>query len=452
MKKIVFFGFLAMLALSPLPFASNRPWSWSLLSLVIGLLILFWGVAAWRNNNIVQVSERRLRPFIFMFAVLVLWILVQASPWTPAQWHHPAWAAAATALGEPLDDAAISIDPAMTTVALMRLLSYAAVFWLALQFGRDKARADKILWFIASIGFLYSIYGMVIEFGGYNMILWFDRWVYTDSLTSTFINRNSFATYAGLTLLAALGLVFKELRQSAAQDMTSRAGFRDLLEQLAGRLGLLLLMTATIGSALLLTGSRGGMAGFAVGIMVLSLGFTLSPGNRPTLGIIISVLCVMFIAGLITLSGDFVLSRIDATTVEAKGRMVYFPVIYNAILAEPWIGAGYGTFEVSFPMVRDASITTKFLLDKAHNSYLEFAFEAGVPALALILALLGGLVILCISGIWKRRESRLYPCVGVASAALVGSHALVDFSVQIPAVAVVFMALLGVGCAQSLRH
>jgi hypothetical protein len=33
----------------------------------------------------------------------------------------------------------------------------------------------------------------------------------------------------------------------------------------------------------------------------------------------------------------------------------------------------------------------------------------------------------------------------------VASHALVDFSIQIPAVAVVFVTLLGVACAQSLR-
>ena len=88
-------GFLATLALAPLPFASNRPWSWSLLSMIVGLLMLAWGAAAWRDRTLVAVSWRRVWPFLLMFAVIVGWIALQASGATPASWHHPAWAAAA---------------------------------------------------------------------------------------------------------------------------------------------------------------------------------------------------------------------------------------------------------------------------------------------------------------------------------------------------------------------
>ncbi len=448
---MIFAGFLATLVLSPLPFASNRQWSWSLLGMIIGLLMLAWAVAAWRDRDIVAVSWRRIWPFILMFAALVSWFVLQASSWTPEKWHHPAWAAAATALGEPLDGA-ISIDPAMTLTALMRLLSYAGMFWLALQFGRIDAYAWKFLWSVAVAGFLYSVYGMVIEFGDFNMVLWYERWAYVDSLTSTFINRNSFATYAGLTLLAALGLTFNEFRRGAAGDMMSVSGFRWLLEQLTGRLGFLLLMTATIGSALLLTGSRGGMVSFTVGLVVLSLGFIVTPGSRPTVGIIITASLALFVAGLMALSGELVLARFETSTVDAEWRTAFYRVVLDAILEDPWVGVGYGTFEVSFPMVRDATITSPLLHDKAHNSYLEFAFEAGVPAFALMIGLLGGLVALCLHGLWKRRENRLFPCIGVAATALVASHAVVDFSIQIPAVAVTFAALLGVASAQSLRR
>ena len=451
MERLVFTGLVAILALSPLPFASNRPWSWSLLSMIVGLLMLVWAVAAWRDNQLVAVSVRRIWPILLMFAMIVCWFVVQASPWTPESWHHPAWAATATALDTPIGGA-VSIDPAMTLTALMRLLSYGGVFWLALQFGRNEAYAGKILWAIVITGFLYSVYGMIIEFGNFNTVLWYERWAYNDSLTSTFINRNSFATYAGLSLLAAMGLTFNEFRRDAAGGLMTLSGFRWILEQITGRLGVLLLMTSTIGSALLLTGSRGGMAAFTLGLFVLSAGFILSPGSRPTVGIIITALCALFVAGVMALSGELVLARFASATNDAVGRTVFYRAVFDAILADPWIGAGYGTFEVSFPMVRDATITTPLLLDKAHNSYLEFAYEAGVPAFALMMGLLGGLVALCVHGIWKRREHRLYPCIGTAAAALVASHALIDFSIQIPAVAVLFAALLGVASAQSLRE
>lgn len=340
MRRIIFYGFLGIVALAPLPFASNRPWSWSLLSLIVGLLLLVWAVAAWRDRDLVAVSWRRVWPFLSMFAVIAFWFVLQASSWTPEIWHHPAWAATAAALGEPVDGA-ISIDPAMTRAALMRLLSYGGIFWLALQFGRIDAYARKILWSVAIAGFFYSVYGMVIEFGDINMVLWYERWVYDDSLTSTFINRNSFATYAGLTLLAALGLTFNEFRSGASGEMMSLSGFRWLLEQLAGRLGLLFLMSATIGSALLLTGSRGGMASFTAGLLVLSIGFVFSPGSRPTVGIIILAACALLVAGLMALSGEVVLARFGSATVDAEGRATIYRVVFGGILNNPWSGVGY---------------------------------------------------------------------------------------------------------------
>jgi hypothetical protein len=40
MNRLVYWGLIMVLALAPLPFGANRPWSWSLLSLVVGLLLI----------------------------------------------------------------------------------------------------------------------------------------------------------------------------------------------------------------------------------------------------------------------------------------------------------------------------------------------------------------------------------------------------------------------------
>jgi hypothetical protein len=48
-----------------------------------------------------------------------------------------------------------------------------------------------------------------------------------------------------------------------------------------------------------------------------------------------------------------------------------------------------------------------------------------------------------------RKENAIIPAVGASVSVLVGSHALVDFSLQLQAVAITYMALLGVGVAQS---
>ena len=451
MTRLTFVGLMALVALVPLPFASNRPWSWSMLSLLVGMLLVMWAVEAMRDRDVIAVSWRRIWPLLAMFAAVILWIVVQMVGWTPTAWHHPAWAAAAAALGEPLDGA-ITIDREMTRTALMRLLAYAGVFWLGLQLGRDGKQARTVFWTLAWIGVVYGVYGLIIQFGGFNTILWYDKWAYEESVTSTFVNRNSYATYAGIGLLVVLGLLFDEVRRGADEGVLSLPGLRWSIERITGKLGLLLLMAAVVGSALLLTGSRGGMIAFLVGLLVLSIGFATFRGSRPIIAYMVIAVMAGLVAAMMALSGDVVLARFDQASEDAVERAMVYRLVFDATLAAPWLGAGYGTFELAFPLIRDGSIETPFLYDKAHNSYLEFAFEAGVPAFALMIGVLGGLTGISAVGIWKRRENRLYPCVGVAAAVLVATHAVLDFSIQIPAVAVTFALILGVATAQSLRQ
>jgi hypothetical protein len=43
----------------------------------------------------------------------------------------------------------------------------------------------------------------------------------------------------------------------------------------------------------------------------------------------------------------------------------------------------------------------------------------------------------------------VFPATGVAASVLVGVHATMDFSLQLPAVAMLYAAIMGVACAQS---
>jgi len=54
----------------------------------------------------------------------------------------------------------------------------------------------------------------------------------------------------------------------------------------------------------------------------------------------------------------------------------------------------------------------------------------------------------CCKGAMVRQQITI-PCVGTGVAFLVGVHAMVDFSLQIQAVTLTFMAILGAGVAQS---
>lgn len=123
--------------------------------------------------------------------------------------------------------------------------------------------------------------------------------------------------------------------------------------------------------------------------------------------------------------------------------------MWDAIVQSPWIGTGFGSFPDIFPWFRDGRFINDSVWSQAHNSYLENALELGVPAtiaLNLSVALVGWR---CFRGFIRRHRRKTIPLLGVCATVLVAAHALVDFSLQIPAVSVLFAFMLGTALAQS---
>jgi O-antigen ligase len=102
--------------------------------------------------------------------------------------------------------------------------------------------------------------------------------------------------------------------------------------------------------------------------------------------------------------------------------------------------------------VRDVELIRAGTYLKAHNGYLEWAFEGGVPALMLIVVMFGSVALLCVAGAVRRRRDATMPAVGAAVATLVAVHSMVDFGPQTPAVAATIALVLGIGCAQAWRR
>ena len=100
-------------------------------------------------------------------------------------------------------------------------------------------------------------------------------------------------------------------------------------------------------------------------------------------------------------------------------------------------------------MYRDASISAVGVWDKAHNTYLEVLQGLGLPVGILFLLGIGTLVWRSGMGALTRRQSMIAPLAASAASVVVLSHAFADFSLQIQAVALTWIALLGAGVAQS---
>jgi hypothetical protein len=446
--RLIETAFLILLVLAPLPFGSNRPLWWSAIALIAALLgaayvqILLNGARA-PSFKIWQVGA------ILLPAILALgWAAFQTLP--IAQFVNPLWPMASQALGKPLAGS-ISLDPHESLTGVVRLASYLLIFWLALELGRERAFADRFLRWITYAGMAYAAYGLANHMMGIERILWVPKTAYEGFLTSTFVNRNSYATYAVLGLLASTTLFIQALRSSDPKRRSLRRRIVAFIERLTGRAALPFLAGATLTLALLLTGSRMGalcgVAGLAVLLGAAAIARVIP--RRQTL-IMLALLCTGFLAVLAFHGGVFV-DRLNAKTLatDTDARADLYALTLHAIGDNPVLGTGLGTFPDVFALYRDDRFDTLGPIGKAHNSYLGNALELGVPAAILLLGSLAVMVETVAVGLFRRKRGKLFPVLGLAALTAVALHSLADFSLEIPAVSVTFAAMMGVCCAQS---
>jgi O-antigen ligase len=431
---------LAVVLLAPLPLGSNRPLPASALAAAVGALLCAWGIGSLVARPQAIVSVKPFWPALVLFSLAAAWAALQAVPFTPASLHHPIWNEAGEVLGI-AHAGAISISPGATWNRLMGLLAYAGIFWLALHLCRSSAGAHQVLFALATGGLLYAAYGLV-AFAASD----------TGIVTSTFVNRNSYATYAGMTLFCGLGLVLRELTRQARPDLSLRRTVVDVLSRLDAPVAIGVITCLVAGTALLLTQSRGAFVALCAGLVafVWSLRRMALMTSRAFVKVT-AVFSIGLFFGTVWLGGEATLGRFADADAHALNRLAYYRTTWEAIQDRPLLGTGYGTYADAFKAYNHPGTGTYFL-DKAHNTYLQMIMELGWPAAAALYSALGLLVLRCLQGRSVPNRSAVYPAVLASCSVLLAVHSLVDFSLEMPAIAATYALLLGAGCAQAVRH
>jgi O-antigen ligase len=453
-ERVLLWTFIAGLAWCPFWFGSNAPLAWGINAVLFPGLVAIYELSLLIRGKRHPVAMKQIKVSAALFATVVLWILIQNATWTPNSLHHPIWQMAADELDRPIDGS-ISVNRELTSLALLRLITAASAFWLAMQLCRDASRANFLLKSVAVISCAYSAYGLFAVAFMPGRVLWvaspFPRTGFT---TSTFINPNSFAAYAGMGLLVFCGLILGLYRNEfKAAGGSLRYQIATFIE-ITGQKGAVLLGGAFVTLvALLLSQSRGGTFSTAVGLFVFAA-LALKTSNQgfreQRAAIVIFGALLVVLVGVVFLAfGGAVTGRIVQQGVQDSNRMAIYTITMRSILDAPLLGYGYGTFADVFPMFRDQSLSTFEFWQMAHNTYLEVFLGLGLAFGSMLVASIVLLAVRCAKGAMTRQENEAIPCVAVAVAVLVGVHSLIDLSLQIQAIGVTFMALLGAGVAQS---
>jgi O-antigen ligase len=456
---------LAVVALTPWAFGGVDPAFELALAAGVALVAVLWAAAVAVEGRLVWVRC----PLAMCLAGLTLLGLLQLVPVPPAV--HRAVAPGLARLWDDLLPAApevvaagdapppapaarpLTAYPYATRAEVARWLGVFVLFAAVRTRLASTAALRRLSAVMLVNGALLALLGLTQFFSsGRTKLYW--RFDADTSVFGPFIYPNHFACYMNLCLALGAGILLSagggNQRTEDGGRRTGRSGSGaaafspfDVLRSPAQA-------WASLAVALMLAGlvcstSRGGVAALAVALAVV-LAVRLTAGaavRRLDLLVVPAVLLVGLLAwvGVRPLEGRLAtLWRGEAIGGDVRWEM--WRSLLGAVRLAPATGIGYGVLPHVEPALRTRRISldpegTTYVIDRAHNDYLDAAVEGGVVRLGLTVALA---VLAVRAGVRAVRRHAGRRTGGLAAGALLAVlalalHALIDFQLSTPAIA-----------------
>lgn len=431
-RKVLEFGLIAAIFIAVGGFGGIPPLPralFEILILVLGLLL-----------------ASRLPKNFFAPWVRLLWFPAVMGAWVMIQW-----------LGSRFGK--MGVDSYSTETQGLMLAACFTAFFLSAELSRERAARDRLAFSLIGLGVFEALYGLAEYLAGWQYIWNVPRRYYLGSASGTFVGKNSYAGLLEMVLPLALGLAFYHWQK--ARDRMRRRTARDFLLLLDTpemlKCYLLLLISTLISLALVFSFSRMGLIS-----MLASLGFMAAiiwtGKNRGALPVALILFVIAGGVGATAWVGvepvvkHFEeLSHDDPLANGSEGRLALWGDTLNLIRKHPWTGSGLGSFAFAFTPVQSHELA--YSVEHAHNDYLEFAAELGIPATAFLFL---GFFLIAARTFRASRHARSSRTRALALGTLAGIaalliHSFADFNLHIPANALVFSVLLGMGFAMSFE-
>ena len=445
-----FWLFAALIIWAPIPLGSNRPWAWSILEIGIFGAGLLWLAGYARRETVLGTVTRAAWPALALLVLWLAYLLVQWLP-MPAAWvrvlspQAAALHAGANYLG-PERLITLSVDPHATFVFWLKSCAYAVAFALTLLLVHGRTRLAWLCGAIVASGMIQAFYGSIMHLAKVELEIFGMPIQHASQASGGYVNRNHLAGLLEMSLAVGIGLMVGQL------DDRPRRSWRDFLHDTATLLlsgkAMLRLVLVIMVVALVMTRSRMGNTAFFASLLVAgALGLALSRHAPRGTVLLIASLVAIDVALIGTWFGvERTFQRIAETTVQNVEERVD-PAVYAVQMFDdyPLFGTGGGTFYTAFTRYRGHDIDAFY--DHVHNDYVQFLTDTGAIGIGLMgLFVLGSLVCAILAQARRRDPLARGVAFGVVMGVIaIGIHSTVDFNLQIPANAFLFMILLALG-------
>jgi len=344
----------------------------------------------------------------------------------------------------------LSVNVEATRRTVTGLFCLLAGFVVAANFLASRERLSALAHFLAIYGLAMAVFALAQHFTWNGRLYWV-RPTASDAMPfGPFVYHNLFAGYMELLIPVPVALIITR-------------GVR------GGRV-LFGFAAAMMIVAVVVSLSRGGMISTLAELMfVAALGVRLRRERAEELshldhlnqGLVarlarigaVAVMIAAVVGGVVWVGAGPVVNRIVATQVGAANspqaetfftsRGWMWKDALRMIRANPWLGVGLGAYQTAFPRYTQGD--GLMVVDTPHNDYLQLLAEAGLVGGALAVWFIVSVFRLVARGL--RSRDPLYSGLALGCGAGILAllvHSLVDFNLQIPSTALLFLLLSAV--------
>lgn len=395
--------------------------------------------------------QGRMFPLYIAVALLALMVL-QMIPLPPSVWtalpERQIFADIAGLAGIEQPWRPLTLSPSKTLNSLFALVIPIAAMMLYLNLDREyRRRAVPVLIVLCSISALWAIFQVI---GPARGPLYIYRITNFGTGVGLFANRNHQAVMLASTIVM-LGWYAGSLKPNARQavlkfyaSVATILVFVPLIFITGSRAGLLLMIPALV-LALFLIYSGGYYPGKASRKRRSgSPKFSLLSGGRLMLAIGIVTISGMATSSIL-LSRSLAFDRLFSGGDVEELRWQLLPTLFTMLKDYmPW-GSGFGSFEHVYKIYETQELLRPSYLNQAHNDWLQYPIEGGVPALLIAICAIVwfGMRLWIVARNWRSSNPAKYGalmCLAVILFLLAAS--IGDYPLRVPFIMALFAVLV----------